>query len=75
MFSTDGPSPSSVFYNNGLSSLVLYTLIDFSFPVLCSVLPKFVGFCQALDGVAEVSWGVPGFARRRRRLLGFGNFN
>ena len=67
--------PSSVFYNNGLSSLVLYTLIDFSFPVLCSVLPRFVGFCQALEGVAEVSWGVPGFARRRRRLLGFGNFN
>ena len=75
MFSTDGPSPSSVFYNNGLSSLVLYTLIDFSFPVLCSVLPRFVGFCQALEVVAEVSWGVPGFARRRRRLLGFGNFN
>ena len=75
MFSTDGPSPSNVFYNNGLSSLVLYTLIDFSFPVFCSVLPRFVGLCQALEGVAEVSWGVPGFARRRRRLLAFGNFN
>ena len=74
----DGPSSSSVFYNNELflsGGIHIHVLMDFSFPVLCSGFPRFVGFCQALEGVAEISWGGPGFARRRRRLPGFGSFD
>ena len=65
MFSTDGPSHYNVFYNDELSSLVLYTLIDFSFLVLCSGFARIVGYWQALEGVAEISWGgqtLPGVA-------------